>query len=127
VLPLGFRDLIRDLELHIAGDTRQPDEFLLYPKRDRFRPMDPASVHRWFKKCLAVAGLPATIEIHELRHTAADEIWRITGNIVLGQQLLRHESVATTQAYLHPSRDDLLAGIRQVDEAWTQVVRSDEP
>ena len=26
---------------------------------------------------------------------------------LLAKQLLRHESVATTEAYLHPSRDDL--------------------
>jgi site-specific recombinase XerD len=87
--------------------------------------LDPASVHRWFKRCLERAGLPSTIEIHELRHSAADELWRVTGNIVLAQKLLRHESVATTQAYLHPSRADLLDGLRQVDQGW-QVVRSDE-
>ena len=126
VLPLGFADLIRDLESHIAGEARQPDEFLLYPRRDRMRPMDPASVHRWFKRCLTVAGLPATIELHELRHSAADEIWRVTGNIVLAQQLLRHENVSTTQRYLHPTRDDLLAALRLVDQAW-QGVRSEEP
>jgi uncharacterized protein YdhG (YjbR/CyaY superfamily) len=28
-------------------------------------------------------------EIHELRHSAADELWRLTGNIVLAKQLLR--------------------------------------
>ena len=29
---------------------------------DATRPMDPASVHRWFKRCLERAGLPATIK-----------------------------------------------------------------
>ena len=38
---------------------------------------------------------------------------------MLAQQLLRHESVATTQAYLHPSREDLTTGLAQI-----QVVRS---
>jgi site-specific recombinase XerD len=118
ILPLGFADLVRDLELHIAGEVRQPEEFLLYPKRERLRPLDPASVHRWFKRCLEVAGLPSAIEIHELRHSAADEIWRTTGNIVLAQQLLRHENVATTQAYLHPSRDDLREAMRLLDRSW---------
>ena len=87
--------------------------------------MNPATVHRWFKRCLAVAGLPATIEIHELRHSAADELWRVSGNIVLAQQLLRHENVATTQGYLHPSRDDLREGLRLLDRVW-QGVRSED-
>jgi len=41
--------------------------------------------------------------------------------VLLAQQLLRHESVATTQAYLHPTRDDLEAALTRL-----QVVRSQE-
>ena len=69
------------------GRSRGPNEYLLYPRSDRMRPMDAASVHRWFKRCLARAGLPATIEVHKLRHTAADALGPATGNIVLAQQL----------------------------------------
>ena len=86
---------------------RHPDEYLLYPKKDTMQSMSLSAVHRWFKRALARAGLPATIKIHELRHSAADNLWRETGNLLLAQELLRHESVATTQAYLHPTRDDL--------------------
>ena len=63
--------------------------------------MNPASVHRWFKRCLERAGLPGTIKIHELRQSAGDALWRDSRDILLAQQLLRHESVATTQSYLH--------------------------
>lgn len=83
--------------------------------------MDAASVHRWFKQRLDQAGLPATIRMHELRHSAADNLWRETGNLLLAQQLLRHESVQTTQAYLHPNRDDLAAALERLDN---QPVRS---
>lgn len=117
VLPLGFQELHDALYLHVQGEERKPDEYLLYPRADRMRPMDAASVHRWFKRALARAGLPATIELHELRHTAADALWRATGNIVLAQQLLRHESVGTTQAYLHPKREDLADALRALEEA----------
>lgn len=119
VLPIEYRQLQEDLYLHIQGEGRLPAEYLLYPRNDRSRPMDPASVHRWFKACLERAGLPGSVKIHELRHSAADELWRVTGNIVLAQKLLRHESVGTTQAYLHPTRDDLAAGMRLVDEVWS--------
>jgi integrase/recombinase XerC len=118
VLPIGFPDLKTDLEVHLVG--RGPEEFLLYPKSDTSRPMDPASVHRWLKTCLERAGLPGTIKTHELRHSAADHLWRATGNLMLASQLLRHESVATTQAYLHPTRDDLAQGLASLK----QVVRS---
>jgi site-specific recombinase XerD len=85
--------------------------------------LDPAALHRWFKRCIERAGLPATVKLHELRHSAADEIWRVTGDIVMAQKLLRHESVGTTQAYLHPRREDLADAMRSVDDAW-QPVRS---
>ena len=105
VMPIGFPDLKADLEVHLVG--RHPDECLLFPKKDPMQPMSLSAVHRWFKRALARAGLPATVKIHELRHSAADNLWRETGNLLLAQQLLRHSSVATTQAHLHPTRDDL--------------------
>jgi hypothetical protein len=43
--------------------------------------VDRATVHRWFKACLGRAGLPTTIKIHELRHSAADNLWRTSGNL----------------------------------------------
>ncbi len=76
--------------------------------------MDRASLHRWFKRCLQRAGLPESIKLHEMRHSAADNTYRATGDIVIAQQLLRHESVVTTRMYLHPTRDDLAAALRQI-------------
>ena len=37
-------------------------------------------------------------------------------NLLLAQQLLRHESVATTQVYLHPNQDDLARALEALDE-----------
>ena len=117
VLPLGFERLQDDLKFFLVN--RNLSEYLLYPRGHPDRPMDPASVHRWFKACLDRAGLPDTVKLHELRHSAADNLWRKTGNLVLAQKLLRHESVATTQAYLHPSRDDLADALSTLDEEAT--------
>jgi integrase/recombinase XerC len=113
VLPLGFKALKRDLEVHLVG--RDAHEYLLHPRHDRMRPMNPATVHRWFKACLERAGLPGTIKLHELRHSAADNLWRQTGNLTMAQQLLRHESPATTADYLHPTREDLEAALEALD------------
>lgn len=119
VMPIAFPDLRSDLELHLIG--RSPEEYLLHPQGDPLRPMNPASIHRWEKRCLERAGLPSSIKIHELRHSAADNLWRETGNLLLVQQLLRHKSVATTQAYLHPSSDDLADALAKM-----KVVRFDD-
>jgi site-specific recombinase XerD len=114
VLPLGFKALKTDLEAHLVG--LDAEEYLLYPKTSRTLPMSAPSVHRWFKRCLERAGLPATMKLHEMRHSAADNLWRQSGNIVMAQQLLRHESPATTAAYLHPTRADLNAALEALDE-----------
>jgi hypothetical protein len=37
------------------------------------------------------------------------------GNLTMAQQLLRHESPATTANYLHPTREDLDAALRALD------------
>jgi hypothetical protein len=79
-----------------------PDEYLLYPKSDRLRPLTPSGLHRWFKRCLERAG--------------ASDLWRRTGNLVLAQQLFRHEAIETTRRYLHPSHEDLIAGMRVADD-----------
>lgn len=115
VLPIGFEQLRKDLEVYLVG--RNLGEYLIHPRSRTHEPMDPANIHRWFKACLRRAGLPETVKIHELRHSAADNLWRQTGNLLLAQQLLRHESVATTQTYLHPSRDDLADALHNLEEA----------
>jgi integrase len=113
LLPIGDQRVRDDLYLHIQGERRQPAEYLLYPKNHTNRPLDSSSLHRWFKRCLERADLP-DFPLHELRHTAGDEMWRATGNLVLAQQLLGHKSLAATQRYLHPSPEDLRAAMRLV-------------
>lgn len=112
-LPL-FESIVRDLEVYIVGRGR--DEYLLYPQSDVSRPMSGMGVHNWFKRCLERAGLPSTMQMHELRHSAADNLWRETGNLMLAKQLLRHESVGTTEAYLHPTYDDLRNALERLYE-----------
>ena len=100
--------------MYLVG--RGGDEYLIYPKRDVLRPMSPAGIHYWFKRCLDRAGLPATIMLHELRHSAGDNLWRESGNLTMAQQLLRHASPATTAGYVHPLLDDLEAALAALDE-----------
>lgn len=49
------------------------------------------------------------------KHSAADNLWRETGNLTMAQALLRHESPATTAQYLHPTRQDLEAALEALE------------
>ncbi len=97
---LAFSTLTSDVEVYSVG--REAREYLLHPKNDLLRPMSGFGVHSWFKRALKAAGLPETIKMHEMRHSAADNLWRETGDIVHAKQLLRHTSVGTTEAYPAP-------------------------
>ena len=119
VMPIALEDLKSDLELHLID--RNEDEYLLYPRSDPTRPRDRPARTDGSSVVWNERELPTAIKTHELRHSAADNFWRSTGNLMLAQQLLRHESVATTQSYLHPTRDDLEDAL-----ARQQVVRSEE-
>jgi integrase/recombinase XerD len=91
-LPIGFDHVYNALALYPRD--RPGDEHLLYPKR---------------------AGLSTEWSLHDLRHAAADALYRVTGDIVLAQQLLRHADVRTTRGYLHPGLDRLAAAMKQVE------------
>jgi integrase/recombinase XerC len=113
-VPIVYENVRELLYLHIQGEGRGPDEFLLYPKKDRERMMSLPGVHNWWGRCLERAGVPH-FPMHELRHSAIDELNRQTGDVVAASQLARHASVATTQVYLHPTQEDLIARMRQVE------------
>ena len=55
------------------------------------------------------------MKIHEMRHSAADNLWRKSGNLAMAQMLLRHSSPSTTAGYLHPTRDDLVDTIEALE------------
>jgi integrase len=84
-LPLSFEHVCNALALDVRD--RDGAEHLLHPQRRETRPMDPSTVHRWFKKALERAGLPSTWTLHDLRRAAADALHDVTGNIALAQQL----------------------------------------
>jgi integrase len=118
VLPIGFERLRGALELHLVERSGGPDEYLIYPRNHRARPIDHASLHRWFKKCLERAGLPQDIKLHDLRYTAAQALYDATGDIVLSQELLRHGDIRTTRGYLRPSTERLRAAQAALEASW---------
>jgi site-specific recombinase XerD len=118
VLPIGFHRLRVALELHLVEREAAADEYLLYPKAHRTRPMDHSSLHHWFKRCLKAAGLPSDVMTHELRHTAAQALYELTGDLVLAQQLLRHSDVRTTRGYVRDSSERLREAQAALEASW---------
>jgi integrase len=114
-LPIVFDDVHTALYLHLQERGGGPDEYLIYPRNHRLRPMDPASLHRWFKRCLARAGAE-DFKMHELRHSAADHLWRRSRDLMAASKLLRHKSVRTTERYLHPTQEDLIEAMRKAED-----------
>jgi integrase len=116
ILPIGFPDLRQALYLHLQAEMREPAEFLLYPKTERTRPLSRAGIALWFERCCTRAGVVG-YTMHQLRHAAADDLRRATGSTEAAQALLRHRSIATTEAYLHAGVDDLRRAIEQLSSS----------
>jgi site-specific recombinase XerC len=113
-LPITFPEVRQALSLWLSEPGRADDDYLIAPLRGPNRALNPASVHRWWERCCKRAGVEA-FTLHELRHSAGDRLWRETGDLYAAKQLLRHESVKTTETYLHPSANDLRARMLESD------------
>jgi site-specific recombinase XerC len=99
-VPIVYPEVADLLYLHIQGEGRGPDEYLLYPKKARDRMMSLAGVHNWAARCLKRAGVPH-FPMHEHRHSAITELGR-QADVLAAWQLSRHSNIATTQAYRAP-------------------------
>ena len=60
------------------------------------------------------AGLDQRHTFHRLRHTAVNQVYRETKDILLTQRFARHSSVLVTSIYLHPADEDLARSVRGI-------------
>jgi integrase/recombinase XerC len=132
-IPIVFEDLLADLNRLYLESGAKRDHYLLFPRRIGNlpsrggkgvvreypdKPMQPSTMHRWWKRCLEQAGSSDKL-MHELRHSAGTSFQRTNKDLKLTQLFLRHESIRTTaDYYLHPDEDELVAGLRAAGDAW---------
>jgi len=65
------------------------------------RPVDGTWAIKWFHRALDGAGLPR-LRIHDLRHTAATQLWRRGVHPKVVQELLGHSTISLTlDTYSH--------------------------
>ena len=92
--------------------------------RQPFRPLTYHAAHRMFERANAVHG--ANWTLHDLRHSAAARMARdpqLTLSDV--QWVLGHAHLTTTELYLTPSQDEVVAGV--LAHHARQANRRDEP
>lgn len=101
------------MKIRIAEEVKEKDKKALFISRLKSR-ISPRTIQEIVKKYIKNAGLDDNkYSPHKLRHTAATLMYKY-GNVDIRalQQILGHESVATTQIYTHIDDDRLRQAAR---------------
>jgi len=85
----------------VHAPARGPDDPVVV--NDQMRRVQPRWIQLRMKRLLAVAGLPADLSPHKIRHSYATHLLDGGADIRLVQELLGHVSLSTTQVYTHLS------------------------
>jgi site-specific recombinase XerC len=78
-------------------------------------------IARDFSKARKVAALPKSLVLYSARHSFATDMLDRTGNIILIQRLLGHESLASVQRYVHPDIRAIAGIINQRNEGRSTI------
>ncbi|SHI94362.1 tyrosine recombinase XerC [Lutispora thermophila] len=101
------------LRVRYTEEVKEKDKKALFISRNKER-ISPRMVQEIVKKAIKKAGLDENkYSTHKLRHTAATLMYKY-GNVDIRalQQILGHESVATTQIYTHIDDERLRQAMR---------------
>ncbi len=105
VVPLGQRAIVTvqeylaQLRPELVADCQPPPEWLLVSRRGKRLRRE--RIWELVKKYALLAGAPASISPHTLRHSFATHLLAGGADLRQVQEMLGHASIATTQIYTH--------------------------
>jgi len=95
-----------------GGESLAP-EAPLFASRDGRR-LSKRRTQQIFATWQQRAGLDQHHTFHRLRHTAVNQVYRTTRDILLTQRFARHSSLLVTAVYLHPTDEDLARSVQRI-------------
>jgi integrase/recombinase XerC len=110
------------LDRRPGGAAEEPQTALLLNSRGG--PLGPRGIRYRLERHRRTAGLPADVHPHTLRHSFATHLLDGGADLRVVQELLGHESLATTQVYTHVSPARLRSAYR---DAHPRARRTEPP
>lgn len=99
IVPVGYKALeALDAWLAVRASLIRRDSHPLFLSA-RGNRMSPGVVREHVKRAALVAGIPANVHPHVLRHSFATHLLQSSGDLRAVQELLGHASIAATQVY----------------------------
>ena len=111
-LPYETYEAIQEYEKERVQPASREDQQYLWTTKAGKRLSYP-----YFRKLCAEVSLSAGIKFHPhmARHTYATELLKAGVSVVYVSQLLGHENLATTSIYLHPSQEDAINQVKNIN------------
>ena len=106
ISPIAIREIQAYLPERNALDIKPGEDHILFLNRNGHR-LTRVMIFYIIRRLAALAGIRKTISPHTLRHSFATHLLEGGANLRAIQQMLGHESIATTEIYIHIDRSRL--------------------
>jgi len=106
ISPVAIAEIEAYMEQRAAMDIKPGEDNILFLNR-RGRRLTRVMIFYIIKRLAALAGIRKDISPHTLRHSFATHLLEGGANLRAIQQMLGHESITTTEIYIHIDRSRL--------------------